>query len=466
MSKWRKELKRRILKAKPRLVGEIKRGFYVDSSRRLILKSLFTLDLRASPYYGSLSDLLHNFLYFLSLEYLKSDEIVEAIRIARAKSHRKASIIVAAHALEREHIVDLLRDMPIPMLLTFLSLRREVSDIAGGLSYRKKRALEEILLEMPTERSELYAMKYPKKFRRLLRLVHPRGYRNRENEKIRRRLLGRGEATERLKAYECVLRGECGEEEILRYQIPREAIRRIGLKRFDIEKLLPILSGSDIAMQARSLLRYVSEEKLIEALREKRVRAYHAARAFISLRGSKISEAFLEIAESEELRGLEDYEILIDASGSMHDILMNASFKATLYLLAKRARAMHAFNHCIGLEEIDIEELLELEGACGTPLVDSINELSKRASASKLIIFTDEQENVSLEEDLRLSWEEVIVINPMPSAVSYIDEVKDVTILKAPGKTIDDVRVSMRLSNKLKRTAGRIEDLISELRSF
>ncbi len=356
--------------------------------------------------------------------------VVEIAAAARRQGLVKDPPLVVAEVLgHRNGVAEILSlDYPVTKILLYAEIARKGDTFTWGR--KKKTAIAETLAGKTLHWHELQAVKYRAKYRRLLRLVHPKPF-SKELEAIwgwiaKRR---REPPTPFIEAYKRVAvlaeKGslEAAVGEAIDAGLPWEVVRsRIG--RYDrirdsllAEAAAKIMTGNDIALQARTLAERLGERKVAEIARVKPVSVEAASRAAINLSPAYpgLAAVFAEKAMvpperiyREILGGWRPRRTvaLIDVSGSMDGNGIERA--ARLYLsLSSIIDETYLFNYVYNPpKRVDVPRdtrglldwLTRLQGepCAGTPLYDAVRTVgSSLGEDDLLIVFTDEQENVS-----------------------------------------------------------------------
>lgn len=385
--------------------------------------------------------------------------------------------LVAAHVMgHAEAVADVLAEYPVPKLLLFAELARKklLPPRASLWGRMKKRAISMALARHGLPWHEHQAIKYPAKYRDLLRMAHPRPPDPGINA-VWAWLTGRaGPPTERARAYERIRRGDGTPEELaelaIEHRLPWEVVRsRIGVGVLPPELVAraaeEIMSPLDIAMQADTLASAMGPGALAELVRRRPVPYSYAAKAALGSRYDVVAEAFYEKAampreEFLRIAGLLGWRprravALIDTSGSMSGAGVLAA--ARIHMSLRRALdKTYVFNSCDGTRELELESLAEYRmllasPRCGTPLYEAMRaviDAERLGEDDLLVVLTDEMENASpwrveryLPEYRRTN---IAVVNVAAYPVSMLPK-DGGTIVSVPGPDPDAVVGATRI---------------------
>ena len=404
-----------------------RKPYFEDDPVFRLYKYLIAYPVRGQDlYYSSLAEytdvLIESALEVM--EELGEEKLRGMLLGARRHSLTKDPPLVAAHVmLHAESVADVLAEYPVPKLLLFAELARKklLPPRASLWGRMKKRAIAWALARHGFPWHEHQAIKYPARYRDLLKMVHPRPP-DPEVNALWAWLTGRAEPpTKRTRAYERVRRSDGSPAELaelaIEHGLPWEALRsRVGLKALPPELVAraaeEIMTPLDIAMQANTLARLTGPGLVAELARRKPVPYSYAARAALGARDAEVAEAFYEKAamppeEFRRLAGLLGWRprrvvALVDTSGSMAGAGILAA--ARIHMSLRRVlEKTYEFNGCAGTRELALESLEDYRGLlrrpdCGTPLYSAMRAaiLAERLGEDDLlVVLTDEMENAS-----------------------------------------------------------------------
>jgi len=357
---------------------------------------------------------------------------------------------------------------------------------------------------------EFQAIKYKEYMRWIVKTIHPKPA-NDEVSKIFGWVVDKKDPpSDRARIRDMIAKKEIAGNEALARAIdcglPWEIVRaNVSLDSVDAslfrEAVRKIFSGFDIAMQLATIVRKLGID---EALKVVSSRLDHIPLAplyratvgiLLSDRYSYETKSFArkleEIARPRAEEVLSRFKsvvksdiasriiALIDVSGSM----MGRRIRAVVEMLAPIYRAIDRFYVFSGegfagmrFEEVVIRSVDDVVGLTllprgGTPLWDALRTVGTiaRREDAMLLVFTDEQENVSTSTPLDV--EEVlkdvptIVVNPAPYPTDFIPKERG-KIVGLPGSDINAVLAGARILElqNIVQTEGRIElDALAKL---
>lgn len=401
-----------------------------------LIRAMLTIPTRKNNFfYMSLGEYTNYLVASIkeAIESLGVEKVAEIATAIRERAEVKDTPLITAEFLPRNEAAKILKlGYPVGKLLLYANIAREKKlNVTWGRA--KKKAIEMAMNENGFYWNELQAIKYRGIMKKLLRLVHPKPY-SKEIADIWGWVVKKNKPpTERIEAYKKVVRlaQEGKREEAVRlaieYYLPWEVVRsRVG----KLDQLPPslvlkaaktIMSGNDIALQARSLIeRGVPEDAVISFVKWKSMSWDAASRAAIGLleKGRvRLARAFAKksvVPKRAVIDALFDWEpkrviLLLDASGSMSGTNRINAGKLLLnfYDIADKIYAFESNwpGNALYLRELSkhenpletVEEYFEFIGG-GTPLYDAIIRVvndEKLGEEDLLIVVTDEQENAS-----------------------------------------------------------------------
>ena len=408
-------------------------------------------------------------------------------------------LVVAQTYPDGNWIADLLYEYPITKIELYIDLARKLRDEFGWSWGRKKKgAIAYVLNSKLPHWHELQAVKYRSSFRNVLRVVHPKPERV-DVEKVWKWVVGKGEPpTDFIEVADKVMHGKLsGDEavsEALRVGLPWEVIRsHIKLDNIDPDLLhevgIKLWSGNDVTTQFITLLRRVGKDKALDVVRRKKdvVPLAQVSKTIVGVLSSSrypreereavkelekvFSDRFAEVRKTIiEPVGKRRAVALIDASASMYGNRMYAVSR----MLAPMYKAIDRFfifndSYPDFVREVtigDIEDVVGLQAlpSGGTPLWEAIEKVAPEARKEDavLLIFTDEQENVSntspQEVEKALKDVPTVVINPTPYPTDFIPK-ENVNVVGLAGADINAVLAGLRIIkiNKIKQTEGKVD---------
>jgi len=409
----------------------------------------------------------------------------------------------------RDAIAELLAEYPASKIHLFAVLARKklVPTTWGRM---KKKAIERVLNTWSVEHLEFQAIKYKNYMGQLVKMVHPRPASD-EVSNIFGWVVGKKEPpSERARLRDMIAEGKLKGNEALAkaidYDLPWEIARaNVSLDSIDPglfkEAVRRIFSHFDIAMQLSTIVGKLGTEETIRLVEDRRDRVPLAPmyRAIIGmLLSNRYSEEVKDmvreldaVLEPRANQVLSQFKkavrkdvsskviALIDESGSMD----GGAIRIVVEVLAPLYRAVDRFfifrgggltgNEIreVAVWSIDDVASLTLLPEGGTPLWDALIEVGNiaRKEDALLLVFTDEQENVSryMPADVESVLRDVptVVINPAPYPTDFIPKERG-SVVGLPGGDINAVLAGIRIHqiNQFKQTAGKVD--VSALREL
>ena len=409
----------------------------------------------------------------------------------------------------RSMIVDLLSEYPLNKIYLYaLIARKKAIPVTWGRM--KKKAIEEVLNSKPVDWLEFQAIKYRNYMYWILKNIHPKPA-NEDISRVYGWVVGKREPpSDRARVADLIVKGSLkGNEALVKaieHRLPWEVIRsNVSIDKLDEslfrDAVRKIFTAHDIAMQLSTIATKIGISETRNIIRE-RMRYVPLAPLYRAitgiLRSARYSDELKMFARELDVllinRSLEvmnrlksaikDLAVskvfaLIDVSGSMSGWRIQSVIEtlAPIYRLVNRYYVFKTsyFAQTV-IQEVDIQTIDDVVGLLalpegGTPLWDALVHVGKIAKSedAMLIVFTDEQENVST--NMPATVESVlknvptIVIDPAPYPTDFIPKERG-KVVGLPGSDINAVLAGLRIQqiNQLKQTAGRVD--IDELRKL
>lgn len=415
-----------------------------------------------------------------------------AVAARRAGLVKDPPILVAEIA-PRDQVARVLAESPPPLIHRFAELARKRRGLLGGLGSRKKRAIAEVMASWPIRRQEVYAARYRRVMRDLLRMVHPRPP-SPEVSALWRWALGKGDPpTDMTRAVADVWRlAPRDPEAALRCAIeggvPLEVVRsHVRHDAVPIELLHEAYARLATPIAAYSMLSTFAARgrpDLAEDLARRfadRVPASYGFRAVIGLaaqghrelagRVEKLLQPRLREVVKEvslPIGGVPDRAVfLIDVSASMSGGGIRRALSVA-YPLRGLAEEVLVFNSGImpprpvELRSIDDYFRIYEMPSGGTPLVEAVRHAAEEARrlGAQLWVFTDEMGNIFAEDNIASIPGDVraLVFNVSPYPTEHIP--KDAgRVVGLPTASIDTARAGVAL---LQLNAAQSEGVVPQ----
>jgi len=402
----------------------------------------------------------------------------------------------------RAMITELLSDYPLNKIYLYaLIARKKLIPTTWGRM--KKKAIQDTLNSKPVEWLEFQAIKYKNYLYWILKNLHPRPA-NEEISNIYGWVVGKKEPpSERARLRDLIasktIKGNEALAKAIEHRLPWEIIRgNVSVDELDEslfkEAVKKIFTAHDIATQLSTIARKlgVEETKKIVSHRINHIPLAPLYRAITGILlspwyGEDLKDLARDLDKTMESRANQVLGqlksvlsktvasktiALIDISSSME----GKRIKTVIETLAPLYRAIDRFfvfnsewDNKMRLSEISIKNIddvtrLYMMTYGGTPLWEALVEvgnIAKREDAV-LLVFTDEQENVSkrlpYEVELVLKDVPTIVLNPAPYPTDFIPKERG-KIIGLPGSDINAVLSGLRIQqlNQLVQTRGRVD---------
>jgi len=456
-----------------------------------LTKYLFIYPMKLEDdYYLTLSDYFNNFIATTKEVANRRgwDYVVQLAQYARRHAFIKDTpLLVAQLVPDARSAVEILKlDYPIAKYAAYIDIARKAR-VGGGYSRRKKRAVTQALYEMPYDWHEYQAIKYPRKYRRVLRYTHPKP--TETLGPLWSWLMRKGPApTERVRAAER-LSATTSTTEIIRlmtrYRLPIDLLRsgRAGKPFKAVLADTGAVSHGEFIEWARATFTPRAALSLavpvLRSLPPTYARAWSEfvesifnrapidALSRFAVNMVTLGETTLAAAaiETLERRGEEvmreaglfggdwrDIVVLLDLSGSMNGNPIRSAL-AILLAMSKMVSNLYGFHWVWDKKKVveielpltvqSVRELIDMTGG-GTPLLDAVRVVADAHPDKPIIVLTDEQENVSHSNDPVIAGREapILFINVAAYPAEYV--VKKWPVAAGAGRDINAVIASLR----------------------